>query len=90
MSQVYPVLLKRFTIRLKKHMQQGICNLEFYGDLVYKFKKICESQTTPIFSDLQVEKSDQKMIKDCRFTGDRSSVYYFLNHEPKCLFTPYL
>ena len=21
-------------------MQQGICNLEFYGDLVYKFKKI--------------------------------------------------
>ena len=21
-------------------MQQGICNLEFYGELVYKFKKI--------------------------------------------------
>ena len=30
-------------------MQQGICNPEFYGDLVYKFKKIIENQN---FSDL--------------------------------------
>ena len=30
-------------------MQQGICNLEFYGDLVYKFKKIIGN---PNFSDL--------------------------------------
>ena len=30
-------------------MQKGICNPEFYGDLVYKFKKIIEN---PIFSNL--------------------------------------
>ena len=30
-------------------MQQGICNPEFYGDLVYKFKKIIGS---PNFSNL--------------------------------------
>ena len=30
-------------------MQQGICTPEFYGDLVYKFKKIIGN---PIFSDL--------------------------------------
>ena len=30
-------------------MQQGICNPEFYGDLVYEFKKIIGN---PNFSDL--------------------------------------
>ena len=30
-------------------MQQGICNPEFYGDLVYKFKKIIGK---PNFSNL--------------------------------------
>ena len=30
-------------------MQQGICNPEFYGDLLYKFKKIVGN---PNFSDL--------------------------------------
>ena len=30
-------------------MQQGICNPEFYGDLVYKFKKIVGN---PNFSNL--------------------------------------
>ena len=30
-------------------MQQGICNQEFYGDLVYKFKKITGN---PDFSNL--------------------------------------
>ena len=30
-------------------MQQGICNPEFYGELVYKSKKIIEN---PNFSDL--------------------------------------
>ena len=30
-------------------MQQGICNPEFYGDLVYKFKKIMGN---PNFSNL--------------------------------------
>ena len=34
MIEKYHVSLKR------KLMQQGICNPEFYGDLVYKFKKI--------------------------------------------------
>ena len=32
-----------------KLMQQDICNTEFYGDLVYKFKKIIEN---PNSSDL--------------------------------------
>ena len=31
-------------------MQQGICNPEFYGDLVYKFKKIIGD---PDFSNLK-------------------------------------
>ena len=30
-------------------MQQGICNPEFYGDLIYKFKKIIGN---PNFTDL--------------------------------------
>ena len=30
-------------------MQHGICNPEFYGDLVYKFKKVIGN---PNFSDL--------------------------------------
>ena len=33
-------LIEKYHIILKKLMQQGICNPEFYGDLVYKFKKI--------------------------------------------------
>ena len=33
-------LIEKFHASLKKLMQQGICNPEFYGDLVYKFKKI--------------------------------------------------
>ena len=34
-------LIEKYHVSLKKKlMQQGICNLEFYGDLVYKFKKI--------------------------------------------------
>ena len=28
-------------------MQQGICNPEFYGDLVYKFKKIIGNPNCP-------------------------------------------
>ena len=28
-------------------MQQGICNLEFYGDLVYEFKKIIGNPNFP-------------------------------------------
>ena len=29
-------LIEKYHVSLKKLMQQGICNLEFYGDLVYK------------------------------------------------------
>ena len=36
-------------VSLKKLMQQGICNPEFYGELVYKFKKIIGN---PNFSNL--------------------------------------
>ena len=42
-------LIEKYHVSLKKLMQQGICNSEFYGDLVYKFKKIIEN---PNFSDL--------------------------------------
>ena len=33
-------LIEKYHVSLKKIMQQGICNPEFFGDLVYKFKKI--------------------------------------------------
>ena len=33
-------LIEKYQVSLKKLMQQGICIQEFYGDLVYKFKKI--------------------------------------------------
>ena len=36
----------------KKLMQQGTCNPEFYGDLVYKFKKSLEIQSSLIFSNV--------------------------------------
>ena len=42
-------LIEKYHVILKKLMQQGICNPEFYGDLVYKFKKIIGN---PNFSNL--------------------------------------
>ena len=36
-------------VKMKILMQQGICNTDFYGDLVYKFKKIVGN---PNFSNL--------------------------------------
>ena len=33
-------LIDKYHVSLKELMQLGICNPEFYGDLVYKFKKI--------------------------------------------------
>ena len=33
-------MIEKYHVSLKKLMQQGISNPEFYGDLVYKFKKI--------------------------------------------------
>ena len=42
-------LIEKYHVSLKKLMQQGISNPEFYGDLVYKFMKIIGN---PNFSDL--------------------------------------
>ena len=42
-------LIEKYHFSLKKLMQQGICNPEIYGDLVYKFKKIIGN---PNFSNL--------------------------------------
>ena len=42
-------LIEKYHVSLKKLMQQGMCNPEFYGDLVYKFKKIIGN---PNFSNL--------------------------------------
>ena len=46
-------------------MQQGICNPKFYGDLVYKFKKIIGN---PNFSNLF--KSIVNRFKRARYTLD--------------------
>ena len=35
---------RKISCQSEKLIQQGICNPEFYGDLVYKFKKIIENQ----------------------------------------------
>ena len=45
----YFELIEKCHVSLKKLMQQGICNPEFYGDFVYKFEKIIGN---PNFSDL--------------------------------------
>ena len=42
-------LIEKYHVSLKKLMQQGIYNPEFYGELVYKFKKIIGN---PNFSNL--------------------------------------
>ena len=42
-------LIEKYHVSLKKLLQQGISNPEFYGDLVYKFKKVI---VNPNFSDL--------------------------------------
>ena len=41
--------IEKYHVSLKNLMQQDICNPEFYGDLVYKFKKIIGN---PNFSNL--------------------------------------
>ena len=45
----YCELIEKYHVSLKKLMQQGISNPEFYGDLVYKLKK---NIGNPNFSDL--------------------------------------
>ena len=47
--RMYFELTEKHHVSLKKLMQQGICNPEFYGDLVYKLKKIIGN---PNFSGL--------------------------------------
>ena len=47
--RVYFELIENYYVSLKKLLQQGIYDLEFYGNLVYKFQKILEN---PNFSDL--------------------------------------
>ena len=42
-------LIEKYHVSLKKLMQQGICNPEYYGGLLYKFKKIIGN---PNFSNL--------------------------------------
>ena len=45
-------LIEKYHVSLKKLMQQGICNPEFYGDLIYKLRKSLEIQTSLIFSNV--------------------------------------
>ena len=45
-------LIEKYHVSLKKLMQQGICNPEFYGYLVYKFKKIIGNPNSLIFSNV--------------------------------------
>ena len=54
-------LIEKYHVSLKKLMQQGISNPEFYGNLVYKFKKIIGN---PNFSDLF-----RRIVKRFRRTG---------------------
>ena len=42
-------LIEKYHISLKKLLQRGISNPEFYGNLVYRFKKSIDNQN---FSDL--------------------------------------
>ena len=42
-------MIEKYHVSLKKLLQQGISNLEYYGDLVYEFKKIFGNSN---FSDI--------------------------------------
>ena len=62
-------------------MQQGICNPEFFGDLVYKFKKIIGN---PNFSDLL--KPTVNRFRQAGYSLDiRRQTASIVD---KCLFTP--
>ena len=58
-------LIEKYHASLKKLMQQGISNPEFYGDLVYRFTKIIGN---PNFSDLF--KRIVNRFKRARYTLD--------------------
>ena len=53
-------------------MQQRICNPEFYGDLVYKFKKIIGN---PNFSDLLKRIVNRFNKAECTLDTLRQSDY---------------
>ena len=53
-------------------MQQGICNPGFYGDLVYKFKKIIRN---PNFSDLS-----ERIVNRFKRAG-----YIYIMRQTACL-----
>ena len=61
----YFELIEKYHVCLKKLLQQGISNPEFFGDLVYKFKKIIGN---PNFSDLF--KRIVNRFKRARYTLD--------------------
>ena len=65
-------LIENYHDSLKKLMQQGICNPEFYGDLVNRFKKVLGN---PNFFDLF------KRIVN-RFKGSR---VYFRLYAANCM-----
>ena len=59
-------------------MQQGICNQEFYGDLVYKFKKIIGNQN---FSNLF-----KRIVNRFKRAGYSLDIMWYLSYEPSSLF----
>ena len=69
-------LIEKYHASLKKLMQQGISYQEFYGDLVYKFKKIIGNSN---FSDLFLEstRSFCKSFQDSRV--------YFRHYAADCM-----
>ena len=52
-------LIVKYNIGLKTLLQQGISESIFYGDLVYKFKRIVRK---PNFSD-QIQKDSKTLLK---------------------------
>ena len=49
LNRIHYELIEKYHVNPEKLLQQGISNPEFYGNLVYKFKKIIGN---PNFSDL--------------------------------------
>ena len=41
----HSALVEKYSVSLKTLLQQGISELEFYGDLVYRFRKIVKNLT---------------------------------------------
>ena len=70
-----------YLVSLKKLLQKGISNPEFYGDLVCKFKKIIESPTSLIFSIILLTVSKSQVFRFARASShvsDFNSRHIFL------------